>query len=235
MFNPNPTLQSVPLHEGHTCWVIDDALTQPEQLRQFARDQRSAFAPAPHNAYPGVERLMPPEFSDRLAEFFAQHLRRRLGGRRTLQMYSRLAMVTKQPHELLPRQWLCHRDNQGLPADQCIAASVLYLFEDPALGGTAFYRPRKSAQETAQLVHDCGQMDAATFSARYGIAPGYMLEGNDWFEKTGSVPARYNRLIFYDGSLFHTGELATPSRYVNDPDAGRLTVNGFFTCSRAAG
>jgi hypothetical protein len=28
---------------------------------------------------------------------------------------------------------------------------------------------------------------------------------------------------------------ATPQRYVNDPDSGRLTVNGFFTCSRAAG
>jgi hypothetical protein len=46
------------------------------------------------------------------------------------------------------------------------------------------------------------------------------------------VPARFNRLIFYLGTLFHTGEIAHPELLVRDPRCGRLSLNGFFTCRR---
>lgn len=49
------------------------------------------------------------------------------------------------------------------------------------------------------------------------IAASYMLEGNAWFERVASVSARWNRTIFYDGSLFHSANLRTPERLHADP------------------
>lgn len=77
-------------------------------------------------------------------------------------------------------------------------------------------------------------MDRAAFAQKYRIAPGYQTASNAWFEKICTVPARFNRLIFYDGMLFHGADLVTPAGLTDDPANGRLTLNGFFTCSRHA-
>jgi len=47
-----------------------------------------------------------------------------------------------------------------------------------------------------------------------------------------SIPAKWNRLIFYDGGVLHSGDITAPQKLSNDPVAGRLTLNGFFTCRR---
>jgi hypothetical protein len=233
MFNPRPAIQVLPIAPGQACYVVDDALVDPERLRSQAVAGRDRFAMAPHNAYPGLELRMPEAFSRRLDDFFRLHVRARLGMRRTLRMYSRLALATLRPDELQPSQCICHRDRLGVAPGQRVAASVLYLFEDPALGGTSFYRPRRPAEEMSALLEDAGRLDAGVFSAKYGVARGYMASGNAWFEQLLSVPAKWNRLVFYDGALFHSGDIRHPERLDPDPARGRLTLNGFFTCSPA--
>jgi len=230
MFNPRPQVQVLPITDRHACYVIDDALLDPDRLRAHAIVHREHFAMAHYNAYPGLELRMPEDFSRRLDDFFRQHVRSRLGARRTLRTYSRLAMATLAPHELQPRQCICHRDLLGAPG-QRMAASVLYLFDDATLGGTSFYAPRRPPEEIAQLGRDSGELDAAAFEARYGIARNYMAASNAWFEQLLSVPAKWNRLIFYDGGLYHSGDIRSPERLDPDPARGRLTLNGFFTCS----
>jgi hypothetical protein len=101
------------------------------------------------------------------------------------------------------------------------------------LGGTSFYAPKHPAPTILPLIQDSGTMDAAAFKARYGIDTGYMTASNAWFEKLLTVPARYNRIIFYEGTLFHSGEIAHPELLVRDPRQGRLSLNGFFTCKRS--
>jgi hypothetical protein len=135
--------------------------------------------------------------------------------------------------QLQPWQWFCHTDRLEFGPGQCLAASVLYLFKDEALGGTAFYRPLRPARETAALVQASGKLPAAEFSQRSGIAPGYMAGSNDWFERIGAAPAKFNRLILYSGNVFHTGDITAPYRLSADPRAGRLTLNGFFVCRRS--
>ena len=115
------------------------------------------------------------------------------------------------------------------------AASVLYLFRDPALGGTSFYVPRQSAAQTDRLVADSLTLDASEFSTRYGLQPGYMDGNNAYFERIAQVPAAWNRAIFYDGGLFHSADLQLPASLDPDPMRGRLTLNGFFHCKRNAG
>jgi hypothetical protein len=41
-------------------------------------------------------------------------------------------------------------------------------------------------------------------------------------------------MIYYDGGLFHSGDIGEPSQLSADPRVGRLTLNGFFTCRRNA-
>jgi len=154
--------------------------------------------------------------------------------RRLVQMHCRLAMVTLPPQVLRPYQWLCHSDNFDLAAAQSIQASVLYLFKDAALGGTRFYEPTRSPGETRQLFADSTTMTGEAFTQRYGIQPGYIHASNAYFTQIGGVPARWNRLIFYDGSLLHSGDITQPEKLSADPLKGRLTLNGFFTCRRNA-
>jgi hypothetical protein len=232
VFNPNPRIETVPIAGRHVCYVIDDALRDPEALIDYAAAHAAEFAEAGHNAYPGPELRMPDAFSAQLDAFFAQHLRGRFDVRRTERMYSRLAITATPPDQLSPAQSICHVDRLSVTAQHRIVASVLYLFRDPQLGGTSFYAPLHPPEVILPMVADSGTMTPDTFRERYGIETGYMTASNAWFEKIVTVPARFNRLIFYLGTLFHTGEIAHPELLVRDPRRGRLSLNGFFTCRR---
>lgn len=233
MFNPNPVVEALPLFGGHVCWVIDDALLEPERWVARAAEFADQFERAPHNAFPGPELGLPDEFSARLDAFMVRTVRARLDARRTLRAHSRLSIVTDAPQQLEPRQWICHRDRMSVPANQRVLASVLYLFGDERLGGTAFFAPTHDPEQTNLLVHESGILDAEAFHAKYGILRGYPAD-NPWFNRVCIVPPRFNRIIFYDGALFHSSHIPHPELLSADPARGRLTLNGFFTCRRNA-
>ncbi|MDA3913139.1 DUF6445 family protein [Oleiagrimonas sp.] len=231
-FNPNPQIESFSFDNGEACYVIDDALREPERLRQWAIEQRDDFKDLDFTAYPGTYLLPPQALGEALHTYFQSHIRQRFDVQRVLQMQSRLAMVTCQPAELKPFQRLCHIDQMGLPSIYSIQASVLYLFDDPALGGTSFYVPTRSDVETIELFRDATSLPTEQFNRRYDIAPGYMNGSNRYFRRIGQVPARWNRMIFYDANILHTGDITDPSRLSKDPSQGRLTFIGFFTSQR---
>lgn len=233
MFNPQPRIQTLPIAGRHVCHVIDDVLIDPDALVEFAVRHHERFEETAHNGYPGLELRMQDAFSAQLDAFFATHLRSRMGMRRTERMYSRLAITATPPDQLKPFQSICHIDRLSVEPQHRIAASVLYLFGDARLGGTSFYAPRHPPQVIIPLIEDSKRLDAEAFHAKYGIATGYMTASNAYFEKLLSVPARYNRIIFYEGTLFHTGEIAHPELLDHDPRRGRLCLNGFFTCRRS--
>ena len=232
LFNPDPRVSAVPIVPGRDCVVIDDALADPEGLRAWALQQR--YLP-PAYPYPGHVCDAPREVSARLADFFALHVRRHLGARRTVELTVRLSVIDTPPAQLAPIQWLCHRDRLAHGRnDVLFAACVLYLFRDPALGGTSFYAPRLSPARTEQIVVDSQVLSAHEFGQRYGLKPGYMLGSNEYFEHVAQVPAAWNRVVFYDGGLFHSADV-DPGRLDADPQHGRLTLNSFITCRRNAG
>lgn len=233
MFQPRPTVRLQPLGgSAPPCVVIDDVLAEPQALVDAALRHRDAFAPAAANAFPGLELPLPDAVVDRFAECFAQHARSRLSARRVLQATGRLSMVTFREAQLSPLQRVCHRDRLAASADECVAAGVLYLFHDPALGGTSFFRPRGSAEATEALMQRWAHADSAAFERETGWPPGYMTRSNQHFECVAEVPARWNRLIFYDGSHFHGSHITQPALLDDDPARGRLTINLFFLCSR---
>jgi hypothetical protein len=234
MFNPQPRLQIVQFDSGHRCIVVDDALVDPQLVRQSAIAQRSVFRPVDFNAYPGVYLPVAQELADGLDAFFREHVRCLFDARRTLHMHVRFSMVTLPPDALRSYQRLCHADNPGVTREQSIQASVLYLFDDENLGGTGFYEAIRPADEIAGLFNDAVRLSNDEFTGRYGIKPGYMLDSNDYFARVGGIAAKWNRMIFYDGSVLHSGDILAPEKLSGDPAKGRLTLNGFFTCSRNA-
>ena len=235
MFNPHSRIVLVPIPGHRPCVVIDDFLTAPELLVQGAVERRGEFAMAPHNAFPGLEYRMPDAFSARINEFFIQHVKRHLGSRRVLELYSRLSMVTLQPDELGTFQRLCHRDKFTTDPTHCFAAGVLYLFKDPAMGGTSFYRPKldeASLHRMYAMDSEWRRMSREACTERLG-APAYLTSSNEYFELVATIPAAWNRAIFYDGTIFHSGHLTAPRLLSDDPTRGRLTLNTFLTCRSA--
>jgi hypothetical protein len=236
MFNPDCRIELVPIPGHLPCVVVDDFLEAPELLVQGAMELRSQFRMAQHNAFPGLEYRMPDAFSARINEFFIQHVKRHLGARRVLELYSRLSMVTLQPEDLSPFQRLCHRDKFTNDPVHCFAASVLYLFKDPAMGGTSFYRPKLDDASLLRMYamdSEWRSMSRETCTERLGCPPAYLTSSNDYFELIATVPAAWNRAIFYDGTIFHTGHLTVPQLLSDDPMRGRLTLNSFLTCRSA--
>ncbi len=231
MFTARPRIAEVAVAPGRMAFVIDDALVDPQALVEFAAANRGAFVESPHNAYPGPELRLSDAAAAPLDAWFAEHLRGRLGARRTLRMYARLSMATRSAAELEPRQWIAHRDRLDDDPDRIVAACVLYLFHDPALGGTAFFAPSGNARATALGVHESGVLDGDLFARRYTVARAYPHADNALFRRTGEVEARWNRLVFYDGgALFHGSAIRRPELLSDDVRRGRLTLNGFFVC-----
>ncbi|HEY8024687.1 MAG TPA: DUF6445 family protein [Burkholderiaceae bacterium] len=238
LFNTDPKIQLVPI-PGHTpIVVIDNFVQEPEALVAYASGLQGKFSIAPKNAFPGLEMRMPDEFSARLNDFFIQHVRKHLGARRSLSMYSRLSMVTLQPHELAPNQSVCHQDQLPGYGQHCFSASVLYLFNNPAMGGTSFYVPKVAESEIVRLYSSPAQwqdvMDEKHIKL-FGSKPNYMTRSNDYFDLVCTIPAAWNRVIFYDGCIFHSGHITAPELLSLDPAKGRLTINGFFTSRKSAG
>lgn len=234
MFKPTAQASRVAITPRHTCLVIDDALSEPQHWVDWAAEHRAEFRDAPHNAFPGPELALPESVVERIAAFFAVHARGALGGRRTLRSLARLSLTTRRPDELQPAQWMCHVDNAGLAPGHCLLAGVLYLFKRPELGGTAFYAPNRPVAEIAAMKQDAMTLPPDEFTARHGIAPGYMTASNAWFRRLLGIGARWNRLIFYPGTVLHSADIARPDLLDPDPRSGRLTINTFFTCTRKA-
>jgi Family of unknown function (DUF6445) len=232
IFNPQARLTLERFDDQHVCYVIDDALLDPDDLRQIAAARREEFRAIEQTAYPGVCLPAPAAVTRGLGDFFSQRVRRMFDARRTLETHCRFSMVTLAPGELRPFQWLCHRDGELLGPRHSRQASVLYLFRDDSLGGTKFFVPTRSAQEIATLFDDAKSLTSADFTRRYAIEAGYIEQSNAYFACIGSVAAKWNRMIFYDGSVLHSGHIAAPARLSANPLEGRLTLNGFFTSRR---
>jgi hypothetical protein len=232
VFNPLPAVQRIALGDAAVC-IIDDALQEPGRWVELASRHAGSFVEAPSNAYPGIELPMPDSIVAQCMAFFDQHLRAGFGLRRMLHGHAKLALATHPEARLQPFQVIPHVDRQHVEAGQAAMASVLYLFKDEALGGTSFYRPRADAARLAGLFGDAARLDAGSFCALHGLPRAYPAAGNHWFEHVLTVPPRWNRLIVYPGTVFHSSHLPDPSKLQADPGTGRLTLNGFFTCKRA--
>jgi hypothetical protein len=231
MFNPNA--QAVLTKIGNRSVVIvDDVLADPDALVETAWRNAQAFTEAPGNAFPGPELPLPDSGVEAFAKLLAVTAAPLFGLEAIVSAHARLSMVTRAAADLQPIQRVCHRDRLEVKEGQGVVAGVLYLFNRTELGGTNFFTARDPQAIDGHMARWAQQTNEA-FSAETGLAPGYMTDSNLWFECQGHVPARYNRMIWYDGSQFHGSHIQQPELLSADPSVRRLTLNVFAVCEVA--
>ena len=226
--NPSARIDTVELADGSQVFVVDDFADNADELVDLASRAADQFAAPPGHPYPGPQLDMPEVMATTLHAYFHQHLRHRLRAGEPLGMSARFSRVTRDAALLDARQRICHRDDSNTGPGEMISAAVHYLFQDESLGGTVFFRSLMSETGTRQFMLDANTLDASAFGDRYGIPPGYMTESNRYFEVIGRVPARWNRAVFYNGGIFHSGDIRWASPAAYETGMGRLTINAFF-------
>jgi hypothetical protein len=232
LLNPNPRIQTVLLANGKSVCVIDDFLQDPQAVANLAQVSLQQFKVPPGHPYPGPQLDLSDEVCQQLDAYFQQHCRAPLGAGAALGTYGRFSRVTQDSATLDARQRICHRDDSHLAPGQQMSALVHYLFEDERLGGTVFFRSLMSDQDTQTFFRDATSLDGGAFGSKYGIGANYMTQSSRYFEVIGRVPAKWNRAIFYDGGIFHSGDIQWSPSAGYQAGLGRLTVNAFFKSQR---
>lgn len=228
LFNPQAKLRIQPLFDGFQCIVIDDFLRHPQAIVDFATANQDRFRYDSDNHFPGIEMDMGKNFALNFEQYFMLELRRYFGVRRQLGTACRISITNLAAEDLNPLQRLCHRDAESFPPGVGMAAAVVYLFRDAALGGTGFYRPKQSIEKTRQLLHTTQLTTSSASNALLNTAPAYLSASNDYFELVQTIPAKWNRAIFYTGTVFHAAHITQAHRLSSEPNTGRLALNGFF-------
>jgi hypothetical protein len=210
------------------CVLLDDAFDGADELVELASRHRDAFAPTGVNRFPGPELPLPASATRSLVENLSPLFVEHFGARVLVDAHARLSIATLQPRQLAPIQRLCHRDRLAQVPGEAVLAGVLYLFQDERLGGTSFFEPLQDAAATEALMQRVAMATRIDADALLGGPPAYLTESNRWFRLVQTVPARWNRFIFYDGCVFHGSHIDQPELLRDDPRQGRLTLNLFL-------
>ncbi len=107
-------------------------------------------------------------------------------------------------------------------------AILLYLC-DGRHGGTGFYR--HNATGLQQITEATREAYLDTYYDEINArrpAQRYFDNSDDQFTLLGLIPAKFNRMVVYPGSLLHSACINPAISLSTDPRAGRLTLNSFY-------
>ena len=231
--NPNLEIQREQISETDFCVVVDDFLKDPQALIDYAAENPDKFD-EPELAYPGLMMDLDPGVLRDFTRFVLTPMRHTFGFLRgSASLATGLSMVTLEPSQLSNYQRLCHTDPRDTMGRRKFA-SLVYLFENEELGGTAFYRwkePEIVVHGMALEYREAGSADdfLAEHSEVFRQPPCFMTDSNDLAELLHVVPPRFNRLVFYSGEIPHTPFIRRPELITRDFRRGRLTLNSFIS------
>jgi hypothetical protein len=229
--NPRLEINAVRIREDVTCVCIDDFLLNPQDVVEYACERAGEFIML-ERAYPGVVLPVPDRPMQDLYRFIRGEMSRLFSFcRGGIDFYTQYSLATVQPEEFTWIQRLCHSDPR-LSRDRANFAALLYLFDNPDLGGTGFYRWRDPDfwLEMSSRQLDDPEAGLDMLQERYQMfrdPPCYMTDSNEAAELLDVAPARFNRLIFYSGDVPHSAFIRHPELLSADPARGRLTLNCF--------
>jgi hypothetical protein len=231
--NPNRDIQASQLNEQQICVVIDDFLLNPQEAVVFACERAADFIGL-ERSYPGIVLPVDNALLGDLNRFIQREMSRLFpfcrGG---IDFHTQFSLATLQPEDFTWIQRLCHSDPRLEPGRVNFAA-LLYLFDPPEMGGTAFYQWKNPEfwQEMTARQRDDPNAGLDVLQEKFQMfrdPPCYMTKSNEAAELLDMVPAKYNRLVFYSGDLPHSAFIENPELLSSDPAQGRLTLNCFVS------
>lgn len=221
-------LPTVTIHrigeEGERVAVIENFAPEPDMLRNDAATR--TFGPGDYH-YPGVKAPVAEDYLFRIWAVLAPIFKEVFDvGDKVSVLDVTYALVTTAPAALALEQRLPHMD----ALEPGRLALIHYLV--PGGGdGTAFYRHRSTGFETIDR-----ERSPAYFARlnddlrRHGPPPHAYFNGSTpIFERTGHFDGHYNRALVYRSKVLHSGAIGADRALSADPQAGRLTITGFFS------
>ncbi len=227
--NPNPTIRREAISDNEHCVIVDDFLQRPQDLVDFAARHAGEFS-WQASSYPGPLFRVDGDAMANIYQFIRSSMTKHFPFLRgDLDCWTYLSIVTVKPDNLSYLQRLCHTDPERKPGRAPYAALV-YLFDNEALGGTSFYRWKdlesvKKAEAIGLEDPDRALAFLRDTFATFREPPRYMTGSNDIAELLCTIPARFNRLIFYSGDVPHSGAITAPELLSANVREGRLTLN----------
>ncbi len=229
--NPELTIEMVRISDAVACVCIDDFLLNPNSMVEYACAHSNEFVTV-ERAYPGVVLPVADDGMQAIYQFIRNEMSRLFSFcRGGIDFHTQFSLATLQPEEFTLIQRLCHSDPR-LADDRRNFAALLYLFDDPEMGGTGFYRWRDVEfwHEISELLRDDPNAGREILEERFRMfrdPPCYMTDSNEAAELLDVAPPRFNRLIFYSGDIPHSAFIKHPELLSPDPSVGRLTLNCF--------
>jgi len=194
---------------AYTLQIIDNFYNNPDEVRDFALKQEFGVT----GNYPGQRTK--PFLSDSTKEYIASHLKGIHGESyfpNETDSYCGAFQYTTQAD----RTWIHSDGNNNW-------AAVLYLTPDaPLSGGTGIFKHKATGLVSTPLLED-GSVDQATLDLIYEDS----RDMTKW-EMVDMVGNVYNRLVMYNGDLFHAS-LDYFGKNIND---GRLFQTFFFNTEK---
>ena len=230
--NTGASIRREAISEDHHCVIVDDFLHNPRELVEFAAHNAVQFSTAKSH-YPGLFVDFNYDAMTDVYRFIRSKMTKHFPFLRgNLKLSTFLSIVTLQPDELSALQRMCHTDPTPDPSRTTYAA-LIYLFENEELGGTGFFNYWKKHdllkkveamdREEPDKAHEFLLDNFPTFRNRAK----YMTESNEIAELLCTIPARFNRMIFYSGQIPHNAAITAPEQLSKDCREGRLTLNVF--------
>jgi hypothetical protein len=204
--------------------VIDNLVADAEPLVSAAAAKHLEHST---RFYPGVrakaplsyQQLIATRLKDLLSEYF------QLEGRSVRFSMCHYSLVTTPAQNLAPLQRIPHVDSLGHSG----LASIHYLFRGD-LGGTAFYRHRKTGFEFIDESRQEPYFRCLQNEIEGPDAPGasYINGDTALFERVAAQDGVFNRMLVYRRNSLHSGSIGPD--FVPDPNplTGRLSINSFI-------
>jgi hypothetical protein len=204
--------------------VIDNLVADPDELVRVAASKPFGEGTS---YYPGVRAKVSLSYQQFILEqmrgVFAEQFAFASGAVRfTACHYS---LVTTPPEKLAYLQRIPHVDSVA-PKE---LAFIHYLFRAD-LGGTAFYRHRKTGfeyidQDRKREYLRCLEEEKL---GPHSPPAEYINGDTPLYELIGAQQGVFNRLLMYRRNSLHSGALAANFIADTDPRTGRLSINGFL-------
>jgi hypothetical protein len=204
---------------GYPLLCVDDWSWDPGSLVAQARAAHFIDAGP---VYPGVRAPAPAAYVSALISSLAGDVERVFGAAPDPDLeLCAFSLVTTPPAALRPVQRIPHFD--GPEATRI--AFVHYLCATTQ-GGTSFYRHRGTGLERVAM-DDLADYRAGTATALAAAGADYVAGDSQHYVRIHRVTAAFDRLIVYPGNALHSADIGPGTILDEDPDRGRLTINGF--------
>ncbi|MEO8016819.1 MAG: DUF6445 family protein [Pseudomonadota bacterium] len=223
--HPDFRLQKLTLgREQRPLLVIDNMVADPAELVDLAAGKLFGEVAS---YYPGVRAKVPLTYQrfiiEQLRGVIADHFGLDAGSLRFTACH--FSLVTTPPEKLTYLQRIPHVDS--LAGNEI--AFIHYLFKSD-LGGTAFYRHRKSGFEYVDHSRKVEYWRHIEEEQSGPDSPSaeYITADTPLYEQIGRQDGVFNRILIYRRNSLHSGSISRKFVADLDPRSGRLSINGFL-------